>query len=806
MLNMCMMALLGVEFTWTVYRIPYFLYFRLDLRNRRGQEESAVPSTLLYSRLRTWQAWHAADHARTNNVSQDHRLRVSTPLNFIGPQGGSWSPSRCRARRLSSGPSNLSGLFFTWRPMGLSEMVTNRETGYITTMKLCTTSSSDQGRREPCYDSAIDSLLVEIRNEAKSLKPLLQKSIDANRWPMLLHSKALIELKLKRQKWLCLAAGKYGMRSTLVETKFSDWLCSLDMRISAVETVYRSRGNRSPGVDGLVLTRENLLSQVKALSFNQLFKYEASPIRRVFIPKAGQAESRPLGIPTIGDRCMQTLFAQLLDPIVDATSDDFSYGFRKGRNGHQAIGDLSNHLRIKPSLKRSKKVGIRRYFSHSKYVYSIDIKGFFDNVSHTWLVENIPIPCRFRAIWSQWLTSEVHFQGGSSQVLSGFPQGSVIGPCLANFTLNGLDALCQPTQKTAFDPEKSAFLAKHYCEHYKRGQSTVRKTLVQRAYRYADDIIVVSNDMSQLSLARTRIDDFLSARGLSINPAKSFLIKWEHNQKFDFLGFTFHNVLNPVQSKITEQRSTSGELALRGGLYVYPSNASVLNFKRKIKDVITSNLNASPFTMVKTLNPIIRGWGNYYGLGTLRVFSRLDHYIYYRLWRYLRRKYKKVTTPHLVERFFQGIPTPSGRLWQFHGTYTNQTVAAKLRRGEVRWLILLCKLNTPVPVHTLKTSKALRSTSQYVDGSSHLGWHNLMIDSRSSTAGTSNNWTELYKRQKGLCPLCNTPLGYLLEDNLEIHHVDSIADAVKTNQASHQVNRLDNLMLVHKTCHKGLHR
>ena len=150
-----------------------------------------------------------------------------------------------------------------------------------------------------------------------------------------------------------------------------------------METVYRSRGNRSPGVDGLVLTRENLLSQVKALSFNQLFKYEASPIRRVFIPKAGQAESRPLGIPTIGDRCMQTLFAQLLDPIVDATSDDFSYGFRKGRNGHQAIGDLSNHLRIKPSLKRSKKVGIRSYFSHSKYVYSIDIKGFFDNVSHT---------------------------------------------------------------------------------------------------------------------------------------------------------------------------------------------------------------------------------------------------------------------------------------------------------------------------------------------------------------------------------------------------------------------------------------
>ena len=153
------------------------------------------------------------------------------------------------------------------------------------------------------------------------------------------------------------------------------------MRVLAVETVHRSRGNRSPGIDGVILTRENLLSHVNALSFNQLFKYKASPIRKVFIPKSGKAELRPLGIPTISDRCMQTLFVQLLDPIIEAASDDFSYGFRKGRNAHQAIGDLANHLRTKPQLKRPK-TGSRRYFSHSKYVYSFDIKGFFNNVSH----------------------------------------------------------------------------------------------------------------------------------------------------------------------------------------------------------------------------------------------------------------------------------------------------------------------------------------------------------------------------------------------------------------------------------------
>lgn len=101
----------------------------------------------------------------------------------------------------------------------------------------------------------------------------------------------------------------------------------------------------------------------------------------------------------------------------------------------------------------------------------------------------------------------------------------MIGPTLANFTLNGFDEICQPTQKTAFDPEKSKFLAEHYGEHYKKGQSKVRKALVQRAFRYADDIIVVSNDMSQLSLLKTRIDSFLATRGLEINPAKSFMME-----------------------------------------------------------------------------------------------------------------------------------------------------------------------------------------------------------------------------------------------------------------------------------------
>lgn len=92
-------------------------------------------------------------------------------------------------------------------------------------------------------------------------------------------------------------------------------------------------------------------------------------------------KGRPLCIPTIDDRIIQTLFVQLLAPIIEAHSDEFSYGFRKGRNAHQVIGDVANHLRIKPLLIRGKQ-DQRRYFSHTKFVLNLDIKGFFDNVSH----------------------------------------------------------------------------------------------------------------------------------------------------------------------------------------------------------------------------------------------------------------------------------------------------------------------------------------------------------------------------------------------------------------------------------------
>jgi len=155
------------------------------------------------------------------------------------------------------------------------------------------------------------------------------------------------------------------------------------MRVYSVNLVYQSKGSKTPGIDGKIIAAENRLECLSLLTYNSLLKYKASCIRRVFISK-GKGKLRPLGILTIADRLVQTLFVLVLNPIIDVHSDIYSFGYRRGRNAHQAIGELSKILYTKPINKRkSSSDGKRRYFSRTKYVIITDIKCFFDTVDHS---------------------------------------------------------------------------------------------------------------------------------------------------------------------------------------------------------------------------------------------------------------------------------------------------------------------------------------------------------------------------------------------------------------------------------------
>ena len=291
--------------------------------------------------------------------------------------------------------------------------------------------------------------------------------------------------------------------------------------------------------------------------------------------------------------------------MIDVHSDKYSFGFRKGRSAHQAIGELSRILQHKPENRRMKRVIEKRsYFAHNKFVLLTDVKGFFDNVDHDWLLENYPIPKIFKGILKQWLKSGISFQGKTKTNLTGFPQGSVIGPSLANYTLNNLEDSIKPSQVNLIDEDS-------YTHYQKIGKIVkkpkIRMSLNNRIVRFADDFVVICNHEAESKIVRSKLSKFLAERGLKVNETKSSCIKWAHGSKFNFLGFTFHYLIKTWPSRVTEQRDDKTMHTNRGGLYVYPSDISIANFKSKIKHTIQTNLNLSPYQLILLINPIIRG-------------------------------------------------------------------------------------------------------------------------------------------------------------------------------------------------------
>jgi RNA-directed DNA polymerase len=453
------------------------------------------------------------------------------------------------------------------------------------------------------------------------------------------------------------------------------------------------------------------MSYLNALKYNKLKLYKPDLIKQVFTLKKNGFDLRPLGIPTIKDRIVQTLFVQVLEPIIDQYADHYSFGYRKSRNTHQAIGVVSKLLAYKP--KASSKNSSTRYFVHSKFVINIDVIQFFDKVGREWLLDNYPFPTKFMHILKSWLSSTIIFQNKHEILFTGFSQSSVIGASLMNYILNGLEKIIIPSKKMAFDYEKFNYYAKQGY-NYKKGSSLVKKTLSSFIVRYAGDFIVVVNDKTEAKTIHNNIKQFLVKRGIGYNSSKFKIFKWENNAKFDYLGLTFHYILNKKSTKIMTRIKLNKNF-IRGGLYVYPSKTKVQLFKNKIKSTINKNLNVPPFYLSKIINSIISGWGNYFGIGTLWVFSRLDQYIYYRIWCYLKRKFQKVPSKILVTRYFKCIQTFPGKTWHFHCTLYNADKDILKCQGFVTWLILLCKLKKPIPPYVFTPNKNLIESSYFVD-------------------------------------------------------------------------------------------
>ena len=351
-------------------------------------------------------------------------------------------------------------------------------------------------------------------------------------------------------------------------TAMYDYICQETTLMKAFMSVKKNKG--VGGIDG-----ETIVSFEKALGKNirelsRLLKekrYAPAPVKRVYIPKVN-GKMRPLGIPVIRDRVVQQAVRMAIEPAIDKTMSESSYGFRPGRSAGQAIVAIKQHL--------------SDGYTH---VVDADIHDFFGTINRQILMNKVRVTVPDKEVCyliHDFLLAGVMEEGKVRMQSTGTPQGGVISPLLANLYMNDFD---------------------------KKVTSAGAKLV-----RYADDFVLLARTEGGARQAYEMARDLLTKLKLSFAPEKTRVTTIE--QGFDFLGYTFWKT------------------------WVYPSDKSLGKFKEKVR-VLTRRQQPQNIKMVmEKLNPVIRGWGNYFTVsdGKSRMKS-LDEMMRRRLRSFLAKKF-----------------------------------------------------------------------------------------------------------------------------------------------------------------------
>ncbi|BDU49481.1 hypothetical protein HLVA_00500 [Haliovirga abyssi] len=309
------------------------------------------------------------------------------------------------------------------------------------------------------------------------------------------------------------------------------------------------------------------------------------------------------------DRAMQALYSLALDPISESTADKNSYGFRKCRSTNDAADHIFKCLAKKDS---------------AQWILEGDIKGCFDNINHKWIIDNIPLN---KKILKQFLKAGFIYKKDVFPTKEGTPQGGIISPILANMTLDGIEKMIKLKYWTS--PSGNSINRKY--------NSKNRINFI----RYADDFVVTSRSKEILEDIKSMIKEFRETRGLEQSETKTLITHIDIG--YDFLGFNFRKY--------------------KGKLLIQPSKKSIKNIVKKIKSVVKKHTTSNQDELIKSLNPIIRGWCNYHNsICSKLTYQKLDRHIFFYLWRWAKRRHQDKSKQWIKDKYWKTIST---RDWIF---------------------------------------------------------------------------------------------------------------------------------------------
>ena len=478
-------------------------------------------------------------------------------------------------------------------------------------------------------------------------------------------------------------------------------------------------GKKTAGVD-----------QVKSLTPKQRFQLanglkledKSQPIRRVWIPKPGRNEKRPLGIPVMRDRATQALVKAALEPEWESRFENNSYGFRPGRSAHDAVEAIFNQIRYK-----------------SKFVLDADIAKCFDRINHHHLLAKLNTFPTIRRQIRAWLRADIcdFEKNQKTPNRQGTPQGGVISPLLSNIALHGMENRIKQI----------------------KGASLIR---------YADDFVIFHKNLDTLKVCQNVISEWLSHYDLELKFSKTKVVHTQleldkHQPGFDFLGF---NIRQYKVGKYQSGKNGQGKL-LGFKTIIRPSSDSVRRHYEKLSLKI-GRLKAAPQEkIISELNPIIRGWCNYYRtVCSQETYSKVGHLTHKRLRRWADRRHPNKSKYWVGDKYWVTIGEDN---WVFGKEYKDDFIT--LERHTKTAIVRHVKVRgnkTPYDGDTIYWAKRKGSHPEL----------------KPSTA-------KLLKKQMGLCNWCN--LNFLDGDLIETDHI--------IPKKAGGSNSRDNLQLLHKHCH-----